>query len=340
MASASGTTPGPLAWAKKHAANRKGESSPRDIAPPRHELTREEVRVVHGIDRFAAFDAEKHLAERMENLVLKQREYELDYSYMISNAATGLRLRRRRLMCVEFVATMLLDDFHVDNAQECIEVAVWLMDAYLCTKRPDAFATEQFTSLLAAIVSMVTKTHAIAFLTFKTTLAYTEAKLSLRGVKELEADILSTLGWKLFPPLVPTVVEHLGALLGCPEPYVDAAKKRWHVCRVSIDAIKFSPAVLAAGALLGVVKLQPAYVRYVFDEEEAAHLCHSTAAAVRAADALLVVIEKEEARRVDGEKRKKEEDSAATTTTTTTSQGGKKRKKVEPRAAPACSQLR
>ena len=214
----------------------------------------------------------------------------------------------------------MLDDFKIENGQECVDVAIWMIDAYLCKKRPHVFQNKMIIDLIVATVTMVTKVHNVTYICFDESMRSTENTMTKKDAKLMEADILQTLDWKLFPPLVTTGIEHLGAILGCPEPYIEAAKKRWYTCRVCIYTTKFSPVVLAAAALMGYATTQPPYVRYTFDEEEAAYLSHSTKDAVRRANALLVEIEQGEAVRMQAEKRKE---------ASTAQVGKKKRKKAD-----------
>lgn len=298
------------------------------IDPPRRVLTREEIREVHGCGRFKGFDAEPHLLERLESLVEKQAAFELDYSYLISNAATSMKLRARRIVWCEHLVDLMLKEFKLENGQECVDVAIWMIDAYLCKKRPDTFQNKMIIDAIIATVTIVTKVHNVTYICFAESMSLTENTMTKKDVKLTEADILQTLDWKLFPPLVTTGIEHLGAILGCPESYIDAAKERWYTCRVCIDTTKFSPVVLAAAALMGyATKTRSSCVRYTFDEEEAAYLSHSTKDAVRRANALLVAIEKEEAVRLQkqSEKRRKEESKEVSTAQI----GKKKRKKTD-----------
>ena len=299
-----------------------GKSSPMKVDLPRV-MTVDEVLTVHGVDRFAGFDAMPHLVERMESFVAKQADFELDYAYLISNSGPDMRLRTRRRVWCDHIAHTLLEDFRVDNAQECIEVAIWLIDAYICKKRPDRIVNKTLIDLVVTVIPMVTKVHNISYICFKEMMSHTENTMTQKDAKNLEADILLELDWKLFPPTVPTAIEHLAALLGCPDAFTDEAKKIWNMCRSTLDTIKFTPAVLAAAALMGRATKQPQYVKYVYDMHEAAHFCHSTAQAVQLANNMLLRIEAEELKRraaEEAKKKKEEEEDAAT------QQKGKKRK--------------
>lgn len=307
----------------KKKAGVRGRSRSTKIERPRV-MSVDEVRTVHGVDRFPGLDAVPHLIERMESFVAKQPDFELDYAYLISNSGPDMCLRARRRVWCDHIAHTMLEDFKIENAHECIEAAIWLIDAYICKKRPDEFVNKTFIDLVLTVITMATKVHNVTYICFKEMLAHTENTMSQKDAKNLEADILRELDWKLFPPTVPTAIEHLAALLGCPEPCVDEAKRIWYMCRATIDTIRFTPAVLAAGALMGRVTKQPRDVEHVYDMQEAAYLCHSTVQAVQLANNMLLRIETEELkRRAAAEAKRNKEDETAT------EQKAKKRKKSE-----------
>lgn len=274
------------------------------------EMTTEEVRIVHGVGRFAGFDAEPHLLERMEHFVGKQASFEIDYTYFISNSQSPMFMRLRRRVLCEHITQAICEDFVLKNAEECVDAAIWITDAYISKKKPEEFIEKDFIDLVLTAICMATKVHNLSYICFDEIMKHTENSMTKKDMKTLEADILMTLDWKLLPTTVPAAIELIAALVGCPAACENAGKARWYKCRWCLDTMRFTPAVLAAAALSGYSRKN---TDFVFDEQEAAHLCHSTVQAVRLADDLLVEVEAKQDTRVDAMREKKQEAHDANT---------------------------